>query len=144
MKSKITPCLWFDGRAEEAAKFYVSVFRNAKMGEVTRYGETGPGAKGSVMTASFTIEGPGVRRPEWWAQFQVQRGGVLPGPVRDAGGGRPLLGQAHRRWEGRGLRLGEGQVRPFVADRADRASQALEGRRRSGGEGDEGDARHEE
>ena len=57
MKSKITPCLWFDGRAEEAAKFYVSVFRDAKMGEVTRYGEAGPGPKGSVMTASFTIEG---------------------------------------------------------------------------------------
>src|SRR2546423_12841384 len=57
MKSRITPCLWFDGRAEEAAKFYVSVFRDAKLGEVTRYGDAGPGPKGSVMTASFQIEG---------------------------------------------------------------------------------------
>jgi len=54
---KITPFLWFDGKAEEAAKFYVSVFRNSKMGKLTRYGEGGPGQKGSVMTAEFEIDG---------------------------------------------------------------------------------------
>ena len=57
MKQKITPCLWFDGRAEEAVKFYTSVFKRAKKGEVARYGDAGPGPKGSVMTATFTIEG---------------------------------------------------------------------------------------
>ena len=57
MKQKITPCLWFDGRAEEAVKFYTSVFKRAKKGDVTRYGEAGPGPKGSVMTATFQIEG---------------------------------------------------------------------------------------
>ncbi|MEP7015195.1 MAG: VOC family protein [Verrucomicrobiota bacterium] len=54
---KITPFLWFDNQAEEAAKFYVSVFRNSKMGSISRYGEAGPGPKGSVMIATFTIEG---------------------------------------------------------------------------------------
>jgi len=54
---KIATCLWFDGRAEEAMKFYTSVFKNSKTGTVTRYGEAGPGKKGSVMTASFEIEG---------------------------------------------------------------------------------------
>jgi predicted 3-demethylubiquinone-9 3-methyltransferase (glyoxalase superfamily) len=54
---KITPFLWFDGKAEEAAKFYVSVFKNAKMGKVARYGDAGPGPKGSVMVASFEVDG---------------------------------------------------------------------------------------
>ena len=57
MKQKITPCLWFDGRAEEAVKFYTSVFKRSKKGDVTRYGDAGPGPKGSVMTATFQIEG---------------------------------------------------------------------------------------
>src|SRR5258707_15534728 len=54
---KITPMLWFDGKAEEAAKFYVSVFKNSKMGKVVRYGDAGPGPKGSVMVASFEANG---------------------------------------------------------------------------------------
>jgi predicted 3-demethylubiquinone-9 3-methyltransferase (glyoxalase superfamily) len=56
-KQKITPFLWFDGKAEEAANFYVSVFRNAKVVSVTRYGQAGPGPKGSVMSAVFQLEG---------------------------------------------------------------------------------------
>jgi predicted 3-demethylubiquinone-9 3-methyltransferase (glyoxalase superfamily) len=54
---KITPFLWFDNQAEEAAKFYTSIFKNSKMGRVARYGDAGPGPKGSVMTAAFQIEG---------------------------------------------------------------------------------------
>ena len=54
---KITPFLWFDGKAEEAAKFYVSIFKNSKMGKVVRNGDAGPGPKGSVLVASFEIEG---------------------------------------------------------------------------------------
>jgi predicted 3-demethylubiquinone-9 3-methyltransferase (glyoxalase superfamily) len=54
---KITSMLWFDGKAEEAAKFYVSIFKNSKMGKVVRYGDAGPGPKGSVMVASFEVEG---------------------------------------------------------------------------------------
>ncbi len=54
---KITPFLWFDGTAEEAMRFYTSVFPDSKAGMVTRYGEAGPGPKGSVMTATFTLFG---------------------------------------------------------------------------------------
>lgn len=54
---KITPFLWFDHQAEEAMNFYVSVFNNSKTVSITRYGEAGPGAKGTVMTAKFLIEG---------------------------------------------------------------------------------------
>jgi predicted 3-demethylubiquinone-9 3-methyltransferase (glyoxalase superfamily) len=54
---KISPFLWFDDQAEEAMNFYVSVFKNSKVGNVTRYGDAGPGPKGSVMTASFELEG---------------------------------------------------------------------------------------
>lgn len=54
---KITPCLWFDSQAEEAAKFYVSIFKNSKIDRITRYGEVGPGPKGSVMTVEFQLEG---------------------------------------------------------------------------------------
>jgi predicted 3-demethylubiquinone-9 3-methyltransferase (glyoxalase superfamily) len=58
---KITPFLWFDGQAEEAAKYYVSIFKNAKLGKVSRYGEAGKDVHkrppGSVMVVEFTIEG---------------------------------------------------------------------------------------
>ena len=52
---KITPFLWFDNNAEEAIDFYISIFKNSKVLSVTRYGEAGPGAKGTVMTAEFQI-----------------------------------------------------------------------------------------
>ena len=54
---KITPFLWFDNQAEEAMNFYVSIFKNSKVGAVTRYGDAGPGPKGSVMSATFQLEG---------------------------------------------------------------------------------------
>ena len=54
---KITPFLWFDGNAEEAVNFYVSIFKHSKILSVARYGEAGPGPKGSVMTASFQLDG---------------------------------------------------------------------------------------
>ena len=54
---KITPFLWFDGKAEEAMNFYCSVFKNSKVVSVSRYGEGGPGPKGTVMSASFQLDG---------------------------------------------------------------------------------------
>jgi predicted 3-demethylubiquinone-9 3-methyltransferase (glyoxalase superfamily) len=53
----ITPFLWFDGRAEEAMNFYTSIFKDSKQGTITRYGDAGPGPKGSVMTATFQLRG---------------------------------------------------------------------------------------
>src|ERR1700730_10986550 len=63
---KITPFLWFDGRAEEAMNFYASIFKNSKIGRVARYGEAGPGPAGSVMTANFQLDGQ---------EFMVLNGG---------------------------------------------------------------------
>jgi predicted 3-demethylubiquinone-9 3-methyltransferase (glyoxalase superfamily) len=54
---KISPFLWFDGKAEEAANFYTSIFKNSKILHVSRYGDAGPGPKGSVMLVAFEIEG---------------------------------------------------------------------------------------
>ncbi|MFZ1746881.1 MAG: VOC family protein [Nitrospirales bacterium] len=61
MMQKITPCLWFDNQAEEAVIFYVSIFKNSKIGNVTHYGEEGAKVsgrpKGSVMTVTFQLDG---------------------------------------------------------------------------------------
>lgn len=54
---KITPFLWFNDNAEEAMNFYISVFKNSKVVSVSRYGDAGPGPKGSVMVGKFEIEG---------------------------------------------------------------------------------------
>jgi predicted 3-demethylubiquinone-9 3-methyltransferase (glyoxalase superfamily) len=58
---KIMPCLWFDNEAEEAARFYVSIFKNSKIGLISRYGEEGAKAsgkpKGTVMTVTFELDG---------------------------------------------------------------------------------------
>ncbi len=54
---KITPYLWFDNQAEEAVNFYTSIFKNSKVLNISRYGEAGPGPAGSVMTATFELDG---------------------------------------------------------------------------------------
>jgi predicted 3-demethylubiquinone-9 3-methyltransferase (glyoxalase superfamily) len=54
---KITPFLWFDGKAEDAARFYMSIFKNSKLLSIGRYGEAGPGPLGSVMTVAFELDG---------------------------------------------------------------------------------------
>lgn len=65
---KIAPFLWFDGQAEEAMNFYVSVFKNSRAGKVMRYGEGGPGPSGRVMSATFELEGQ---------QFMALNGGPM-------------------------------------------------------------------
>jgi predicted 3-demethylubiquinone-9 3-methyltransferase (glyoxalase superfamily) len=65
---KITPFLWFDDKAEEAMNFYTSIFKNSKVGQVTRYGDAGPGPKGTVMSATFQLEGQ---------EFMALNGGPL-------------------------------------------------------------------
>jgi len=54
---KITPFLWFNDNAEEAMSFYISIFKNSKILNVARYGEAGPGPNGTVMTATFQLDG---------------------------------------------------------------------------------------
>ena len=65
-RPKITPFLWFDSNAEEAMNFYVSIFKNSKILNVMRYGDAGPGPKGTVMAATFQLEGQ---------EFQALNGG---------------------------------------------------------------------
>ena len=65
---KITPFLWFDNQAEEAAQFYTSIFKNSRILNVSRYGDAGPGPKGSVMVVNFQLEGQ---------QFTALNGGPL-------------------------------------------------------------------
>lgn len=55
--NKINPCLWFDGQAEEAANFYISIFKNSKITNISRYGEEGPGPAGSVLVVGFELDG---------------------------------------------------------------------------------------
>ena len=55
--SKITPCLWFDTQAEEAATFYTSLFEGSRITEVTHYGSAGPRPEGMVMTVEFELAG---------------------------------------------------------------------------------------
>jgi predicted 3-demethylubiquinone-9 3-methyltransferase (glyoxalase superfamily) len=57
IQQKITPFLWFDDQAEEAAKLYTSVFKNSRINSVTRYNEAGPGPTGAVMMVSFQLDG---------------------------------------------------------------------------------------
>ena len=60
-RQKITPCLWFDGKAEEAARLYVSLFKNSRIGNIARYGDAGSDAsgqpEGDVMTVEFELDG---------------------------------------------------------------------------------------
>src|SRR5580693_712573 len=65
---KIRPFLWFDNQAEEAMNFYVSIFKNSKVGNVSRYGDAGPGPKGTAMSATFQLEGQ---------EFMALNGGPL-------------------------------------------------------------------
>lgn len=54
---KITPFLWFNDQAEEAVNFYISLFKNSRIVSLSRYGDAGPGPKGSVMSVTFELEG---------------------------------------------------------------------------------------
>ncbi len=54
---KITTFIWFDNQAEEAANFYVSLFKNSKLGAISRYTDAGPGPKGSAMVVTFYLDG---------------------------------------------------------------------------------------
>jgi predicted 3-demethylubiquinone-9 3-methyltransferase (glyoxalase superfamily) len=54
---RISPCLWFDTQAEEAAKFYAGIFKNSKIKSVTHYGEAGPMPAGTVMVVTFELDG---------------------------------------------------------------------------------------
>ncbi|MCW0217943.1 MAG: VOC family protein, partial [Prosthecobacter sp.] len=57
MKNKITPCLWFDRQAEEAARYYIGIFKDARITDIAYYGEAGHLPAGTVLTVSFELNG---------------------------------------------------------------------------------------
>ena len=57
MTQQITPFLWFDDNADEAVNFYLSIFKDSRLLDTKRYGEAGPGPKGTIMTATFELNG---------------------------------------------------------------------------------------
>ncbi|HET7789429.1 MAG TPA: VOC family protein [Gemmatimonadales bacterium] len=67
---KIVPFLWFNGSAEEAVNFYISIFKNSRIVSLSRYGDAGPGPKGSVMGCSFQLEGQEFYALNGGPQFQ--------------------------------------------------------------------------
>ena len=68
--SKITPFLWFDNQAEEAMNFYMSLFKNSTIGNVSRYGEGAPVPTGTVMSATFTLDGQTIMALNGGPQFK--------------------------------------------------------------------------
>ena len=117
---KITPFLWFDGNAEEAMNFYVSIFEDAKVGTVSRYGDSGPLPKGTLMTATFELFGQ---------TFMVLNGG----------------GSKNGRRQRAAVRMALGQVRSLLAGHPESAPEApLRSRSEAGRARRPGDARDEE
>ncbi len=129
---KISPFLWFDDQAEEAASYYVSLFDDAKITDISRYPEGSPGPAGGVMTVSFTLAGQEFTAlnggPEFTFSEAISFVVALQGPRR----GRPSVGAAHggRRSAGT-VRLAHRPVRPELADRSGPADRAR-GRPRPG------------
>jgi predicted 3-demethylubiquinone-9 3-methyltransferase (glyoxalase superfamily) len=82
--------LWFDGKAEEAVDFWVSIFRDAKKGAVRRYADSFPDAKwrGKVLTTTFTLRGQEFVALNAGPDFKFTPGGLLHGAVHDATGDR--------------------------------------------------------
>ncbi len=119
----ITPCLWFDGQAEDAANFYVSIFKNSRITALSRYGDAGPGPNGGVMTVAFELDGQSFT-------------GLNGGPMFKFNEAISMIvncetqtevdhtGKSFRRRAHPAMRLAEGQVRSVLANRADRACRA--------------------
>ena len=123
--SKISPCLWFDGEAEEAAKFYVSLLPDSRIETVQRNPVDSPGGKaGTVLVVEFTLAGQ---------RFMALNGGMKMEYTHAVSFKIDCADQAEvdRLWDallgewrqGRTMRLAEGSLRRVVADRADGAAK---------------------
>ena len=122
IKHQITPCLWFDTQAEEAAKFYVSIFENSRIKQISRYGKVGRETHGkeagSVLTVEFELNGQTFVALNGGPQFKFNEVSLVPGDVRFAGRDRLFLEPVFRRRPREFLRLAEGQIRGVLANRA--------------------------
>src|SRR5207248_8042791 len=120
---KITPFLWFDDKAEEAAKFYTSIFKNSKVGKITRYDEEAAGPTGrpagSVMTVDFELEGQEFVALNGGPMFKFTEAISFVVNCQSQERSRLLLEKACRRRRRKPLWLAEGQIRFVMADSAD-------------------------
>ena len=124
-RQKITTFLWFDGKAEEAANHYTSIFKNSKILSVTRYGDAGPGQAGIGDDRRRSSSRAGVRRAQWRPPVQVTEAISLQVDLRHpARGGRAVEQASAAGGPGRAVRLAEGRVRPVLANRPLRVAEA--------------------
>ena len=151
----IAPCLWFDTQAEEAAQYYTGIFKNSKIGKISRYTEAGREMHGkpagSVMTVAFELNGQPFTALNGGPAFQVQRGHLVPDHLRDPGGDRLLLEQAVARAATRAPRCAAGSrtssaspgrsCRRRMAEMMSRSGPG-EGRPGDGGDAADEEARH--
>src|SRR5437763_15326200 len=117
---KIVPFLWFDGNAEEAMNFYVSVFKNSRVVSVTRYGDAGPGKKGTVMSCTFQLEGQDFYALNGGPQFKFTPAISLFVNCETQQEIDALWKTLFRRRKRRPMRLAARQVRPVLADHSHR------------------------
>ena len=123
---KITPCLWFDTEGEEAAEFYVSLFGDAKILEVTHYGEAGPRPVGTVMTVSFMLEGQEYMALNGGPEFPFTEAVSFSVSCEDQEEVDRLWARCSRAAERGAVRLDQGPVRPVLADHPHRTAEAAE------------------
>ena len=120
-QQKIAPCLWFDTQAEDAANFYVSIFKNSRIKRVSRYGNAGREAHGkepgSVMVVEFELDGQTFTALNGGPQFKFDEAVSFQCIARPRTKSI-ISGTDCPRAAGKALRLAEGQVRPVLADRA--------------------------
>ena len=122
---QITPCLWFDNRIEEAVKFYISVF-GGKIHDTNYYGEGAPQPKGTVLTVTFMLKDQEFVALNGGPHFKVTEAVSFYVRCETQAEVDNYWNEAHRgRRAGIAVRLAQGQIRPVVADRADRAAALI-------------------
>ena len=135
---KINPCLWFDTEAEEAAKFYCSVFKNSKIGKVSRYVDEGQEIHGkpagSVMAVEFELEGQKFAALNGGPQFKFDEAISFQIACADQQEVDYFWSKLSRGRQGSRVRLAEGQIRPVLAGRSHRALRHADGPRPRQGE----------
>ena len=135
---KINPCLWFDTEAEEAAKFYCSVFKNSKMGKVSRYVDEGQEIHGkpagSVMAVEFELEGQKFAALNGGPHFKFDEAISFQVHCKDQDEVDYFWAKLSEGGKRRAVRLAEGQIRPVLAGRSHRALRHVGGPRPRQGE----------
>ncbi len=145
MQQKITPNLWFDTEAEEAAAFYTSVFKDSRIVSVAHYTEGAPREAGMVMTVEFELNGQRFVGINGGSQFKFDEAVSFMITCEDQEEIDYYWEQLDRGRLGRPVRLAEGQVRALLAGRADGHGRALQrSRPQARRASDEGDARDEQ